>query len=95
VLSAERKGSKVILNFDWADGLSTSDGEPVRTFEIADSNGLFYAADKVIIKESSIIISSKKVKSPVAVRYGWQPYTTANIVNGEGLPLSTFVIDIK
>ena len=95
VRSAERKGSKVILNFDWADGLSTSDGEPVRTFEIADSNGLFYAADKVVIKDSTIIISSKKVKSPVSLRYGWQPYTTANIVNGEGLPLSTFVIDIK
>ena len=26
--------------------------------------------------------------------YGWQPYTTANVVNSDGLPLTTFRIPL-
>ena len=31
-----------------------------------------------------------KVKKPRQVRYGWQPYTDANLINGAGVPASTF-----
>ncbi len=33
---------------------------------------------------------SGQVKMPCKVRYGWQPYSIGNLVNGEGLPASTF-----
>ena len=33
---------------------------------------------------------SKEVPNPRYVRYGWQPFTRANLINREGLPASTF-----
>ena len=95
VHSAEHKGARVTLLFDWADGMCSSDGEPIRTFEIAGEDSLFYPADDITVKDTTITISSKKVKTPCCVRYGWQPYTTANLVNSEGLPSSTFEINVK
>lgn len=35
------------------------------------------------------------IKEPQYVRYGWQPFTRANLVNGEGLPASTFKIKVN
>ena len=34
---------------------------------------------------------SDKVKNPRYIRYAWQPFTRANLVNGAGLPASTFI----
>ena len=38
---------------------------------------------------------AKEVKDPKVVRYAWQPFTRANLVNEEGLPASTFRSDVK
>ena len=35
-------------------------------------------------------VYSKEVPNPRYVRYGWQPFTRANLINREGLPASTF-----
>ena len=35
-------------------------------------------------------VYSKEVRNPRYVRYGWQPFTRANLVNRAGLPASTF-----
>lgn len=90
-----QKGNKIYLPFEYADGLQSSDGEVLRTFEIADGNGLYYPADKIEIKDNTIILSSKRVKKPTRARYGWQPYTTGNLVNSSMLPASTFEVDIN
>lgn len=37
-----------------------------------------------------IKVYSEQVKHPRYVRYGWQPFTRANLVNKDGLPASTF-----
>ena len=90
---AERKGNSIILTFAHAQGLKSSDGEPLRTFEVAGKKGIFYPAETVeIIDGGRIKVRSCEVKAPYRVRYGWQPYTTANLVNSEGLPASTFEI---
>ncbi|MBQ4039143.1 MAG: hypothetical protein IJD05_06545, partial [Bacteroidaceae bacterium] len=57
-------------------------------------NGLYYPA-KVSIDGNCIYLQSKEVKSPARVRYGWQPYTTANLINSDSLPASTFQININ
>ena len=31
----------------------------------------------------------------MAVRYAWQPYTRANLVNTTGLPASTFRLPVR
>ena len=30
------------------------------------------------------------IKKPRLVRYGWQPFTRANVINADSLPMSTF-----
>ena len=92
IQSAQTKGNSLILTFDHAQGMTSSDGAPLRTFELADEHGLYYPADKVTIKGNTIILQSKQVNRPTRARYGWQPYTRANLVNSDQLPASTFEV---
>lgn len=87
-------GGAAYLSFDYAEGMTTSDGKPVRTFEVAGDDELFYPAQATIEKDK-IKVWSDKVKEPKIVRYGWQPFTRANLVNGAGLPASTFRSDVE
>lgn len=84
-----------LVTFDYGEGLTTSDGLPISTFELAGSDGLFYPAEAQIVGASTLKIRSSQVKNPVVVRYGWQPYTEANLINSAGLPASTFRSDSK
>lgn len=86
--------NSVVLSFDFCDMLQTSDGEKPKTFELAEYPGLYFPADNVEIIGNRIILQSDKVINPKFVRYGWQPYTRANLINGENLPASTFKIEI-
>lgn len=89
-----RDGSATVT-FRNAEGLTTSNGLEPATFEIADDTEVFYPAKATISPDNKIIIESiKEVPQPRYVRYGWQPFTRANLVNGEGLPTSTFRIEI-
>lgn len=87
--SVEFKDGAAYVSFDYADGLHTSDGQPVSTFELAEHEGLFYPAKAEII-DGKVKVFSEEVANPRLVRYGWQPFTRANLVNGDGLPASTF-----
>lgn len=86
---AWREGSTAVVEFDYADGLTTSDGNPLRCFEVAETEGLFYPAEAEI-SGGKVRLSSDKVRTPHFVRYAWQPFTRANMVNADGLPASTF-----
>ncbi|MGL5731084.1 MAG: sialate O-acetylesterase, partial [Bacteroidales bacterium] len=79
----------VIVSFDYADGLNTSDGKEPACFEIADESGVFYPA-QAQITGTQVKVWSKKVRAPKYVRYAWQPFTRANLVNKAGYPASTF-----
>ena len=87
--SVEFRDNAAYITFDYADGLHTSDGQPIRTFEIAEHDGLFFPAQAEII-DGKVKIRSEKVTNPKLVRYGWQPFTRANLVNNDELPASTF-----
>lgn len=88
--SATVNGREVTITFDYAQGLTTSDGKPVCTFELAGKDGLFYPATAVIDNDR-VVVSSEEVAEPMTVRYGWQPYTDANLINASGMPASTFL----
>ena len=87
--SMDVKGKKVILEFDHAEGLTTSDGKDVIGFEVAGYDKVYHEAiaeiknDKVLLKFNADI-------TPQYVRYAWKPFTRANLINGSGLPASTF-----
>ena len=87
--AVEFKGNEAIISFDYADGLRSSDGQALRTFELAEYEGEFYPAQAKIVGEK-VRLTAKGVKHPRFVRYAWKPFTRANLVNGAGLPASTF-----
>lgn len=85
---AVAEGGKVVLSFDYAEGLKTSDGQAVRGFEVAGADEVFVPAEAAIVDGKVVLVSA--VSEPAYVIYAWQGYTTANLVNGEDLPASTF-----
>ena len=87
--SVAREGNALVVSFDYADGLATSDGKAPATFEIAEEEGLYYPATATVVG-NTVRLTSDKLKQPRLVRYGWQPFTRANLVNGDKLPASTF-----
>ncbi len=91
--AAKADGSKIILTFDNADGLTTSNGLEPQTFEIAEIDGLYFPA-KAMISGNQITLSNMNVKNPRFVRYAWQPFTRANLVNADSLPTSTFKAEV-
>lgn len=84
-----RSADALIVSFDYADSLCTSDGKQPSTFEIAEEEGMYYPATTVI-EGNTVRLTSPEVKNPRYVRYGWQPFTRANLINGDALPASTF-----
>lgn len=84
-----RSADTLIVSFDYADSLCTSDGKQPSTFEIAEEEGMYYPATAVI-EGNTVRLTSPEVKNPHYVRYGWQPFTRANLINGDALPASTF-----
>lgn len=81
------------LQFSHAKTLSARKGA-LCGFEIAGTDGIFYPAQAVISGPDTVDVSSiDKVKEPINVRYGWQPFTRANLINEQGLPCGTFTTE--
>lgn len=87
-------GDRVQLDLREAKGLHGSDGQPLRGFEIAGENQLFFPATAQLNEDGRLTLHAPKVAQPRYVRYGWQPFPTGNVVNGAGLPLGTFRISL-
>jgi sialate O-acetylesterase len=68
-------------------------GGTLKGFTIAGSDKKFYEAKATIIGANKLVVSSEKVKDPVAVRYGWANNPVVNLYNKEGLPASPFRTD--
>lgn len=85
----EFRNGAAYVAFDYGKGMKASDGQALRTFEVAGEDRLFVPAEAVVVG-NEVKVSSPKVKNPKYVRYGWEPFSTGNLVNGEGLPASTF-----
>lgn len=87
--SIETKDNAIFVSFDYAEGLHASDGKALRTFEIAEQEGQFVPANAEVVG-NQVKVWNDSIQNPRFVRYGWQPTTDANLVNGDGLPASTF-----
>jgi len=87
------EGSRIVLEFDHvAGGLVSSDGQPLRLFEIAGADRRFLPAEAVVV-EHTVVVSSPAVAEPVAVRFAWVPSGELNFFNAAGLPASPFRTD--
>ena len=83
------------VDFGAQTGLRTSDGGPVTGFEIQDAVDGLYHPVEAKIDGNCVFLNCSAIKRPIAVRYAWQPYTRANLVNGAGLPASTFRLPVN
>lgn len=73
-------------------GLVTRDRKPPSHFEIAGDDKVFHPATAVI-DGNDVIVFSKKVATPKAVRYGFTSQAMPNLSNKAGLPASPFRTD--
>lgn len=92
--SVTRQADALIVSFLYADGLQTSDGKAPSCFEIAEEDGLFQPATATI-EGNTVRLTSPTIKHPRYVRYAWQPFTRANLVNADQLPASTFRGEVR
>lgn len=83
--------NKAIITFDHSEGLHSKD-KNLTYFEIAGDDKIFYTAEAKI-KDGKVIVQSKKVKVPVAVRFAWSNTATPNLFNGANLPASCFITE--
>ncbi len=86
-------GARIRIAFDYVGGgLIANDGQPLRWFEIAGEDHIFYKA-AASIEGGEVVVSSPRVPSPQAVRFGWHELAVPNLANREGLPASPFRTD--
>lgn len=87
-------GGKVTLKFmHCGKGLAFKNGGKLQGFSIAGENKKFVWADAVI-EGDSVVVSSKDVPQPAAVRYAWaNAFQWANLFNQDGLPAQPFRTD--
>ena len=86
--SVSYEKNKAIVSFSHAEGLHST-GKSISCFEVAGADGVFYAADAKVEGET-VILKSKKVDEPTAVRFAWRNTATPNLFNGANLPASCF-----
>ena len=87
-LKATYDNGKVVVTFRYAKGLRTSDGKDISGFSVDGKREIM-----VMRRRRKIVIPVKK--KPSHIYYGWKPFTTANLVNKELLPASTFRIAVQ
>jgi len=82
--------NKAIISFDHSEGLHVvGAGSKLTYFEIAGEDKVFYPAETKI-KDQKVVVQSKNVKIPVAVRFAWTNTAVPNLFNGANLPASCF-----
>ncbi len=92
--SVEIRAGKIEISFDHVgSGLKTRDGNAPDLFEIAGSDKVFYAASAKIVGDK-VLVWSEKVGEPTAVRFAWSEIAEPNLMNKDGLPASSFRINM-
>jgi sialate O-acetylesterase len=86
------KKGRVQLFFDYLDSGFKKSSEDLKEFETAGEDKIFYPA-VAKINGKTIVVSSEKVKNPIAVRFAWKPIPEPNLFNAENLPASPFRTD--
>ncbi len=94
VRKAEFHDGKVIVHFDYAAGLKTSNGEEPQTFEAAGPDGKF-APVSATVQGETIVIQAPAKAAIHTVRYGWDSSPPVNLVNSENLPASPFAMAVS
>jgi sialate O-acetylesterase len=85
-------GNKATLRFDHLGGGLVAKGGALKGFTVSGADKVFVPAHAEI-RGSTVVVTSKAVRNPLAVRYGWANVPEANLFNKAGLPASPFRTD--
>jgi sialate O-acetylesterase len=55
---------------------------------------MYHAATADILPDGRLRITAEGVNQPRYIRYAWQPFTRANLINSDSLPASTFTLQV-
>ncbi len=90
--SMKVKGGEARLRFTHLGGGLVAKGGPLEGFAMAGRDNVFHPA-QAEIRGKTVVVASKAVPRPVAVRYGWANVPEGNLFNRAGLPASPFRTD--
>ncbi|MBR2905567.1 MAG: hypothetical protein IKC08_06680, partial [Lentisphaeria bacterium] len=88
-VKTSQEGNVLRIDFDFADGMKSSNGEEIKGFYIAGADGKFFPA-KADVSGKSVLLSCGEVPHPCRVRYGWSNYPVCTLVNKADLPAFPF-----
>ena len=90
---AKVEGDRIRIAFaHTAEGLKSSDDQPLKEFQIAGEDGKFVAATAEI-DGATVVVHAAEVPAPKHVRFAWHKVAQPNLVNSAGLPASPFQTD--
>lgn len=84
--------SKAKISFINAEKGLMAKGDTISDFYIAGADKIFVPAQAKIVG-NTVVVSSKNVKEPVAVRFGFTSSGMPNLFSKEGLPVNLFRTD--
>lgn len=85
-------GNTMVIHFDHAKGLTTTDGKPPKGFMLAGEDKKWHAAT-ARIDGKTVVLTAPGVDNPVACRYAFEGKPEVNLVNGKNLPVYPFRTD--
>lgn len=75
------------------NGLKTSDSKEIQGFEISNNGKDFIKIIPTISGNFIQFTLPENFNNHFFIRYAWKPYTEANLVSENGLPVSSFIAD--
>ena len=88
----DAKDGELVVHFNHAEGLKTSNGKAPSGFWIADDTKNWVKA-KAKIQDETVVLSSSEVKKPKYIRYAFAGKPSVNLVNNSELPAYPFRTD--
>ena len=90
----EARGNEAWVAFDHLD-MGICRNYDLRGFEVAGADRVFHPADSVWLhwQTNEMVVSSKAVPQPVAVRYGFRDFLPGTMIGGNELPTVPFRTD--
>lgn len=85
-------GDQMVIEFTYADGLKTNDGNSPTGFWLGDTEGSWHPATATI-EDSTIVLKSDAVKKPTVCRYAFCGKPDVNLANKDNLPAYPFRTD--
>lgn len=97
VKSISSQGNTLVVYFARTSQLKTSDGQPIRGFELVTLDGKTHVLSGSI-KGNAVHLAIPAHLSKASLhllRYAWRPFSDANLTGATGLPVGTFSTDIN